>query len=187
MKAVSLARSVLTAILLATTLLPAPALLADGLKIRIPVPPVPKIVLPAPPPMIWLPSLQVYVAHDTPHNIFFHDGHYYLFHQSAWYLGPGYAGPWTAVKVREVPPGLRNFHGERWDEYEHEADRRYRGWHDDDDHHPFYARRDAHERHERAYWHAQEDHDRGNRDEHRDRRNHDQDRGKHRGRGRDDD
>jgi len=183
----SFVRSCFTAILLAMTLLPASALLTDEIKIKIPLPPAPRIVLPAPPPMVWLPQLQVYVAHDTPHNIFFHDGHYYLFHQNVWYLGPGYAGPWTTVRVREVPPGLRNFHGEHWEEYERDADHRYRNWHDDDAHYPFYARREAHERHERAYWHEREDHDRGRHDERRDRRDRDHDRGEHRGRDRGDD
>lgn len=187
MNATSLARTTLTAIVLATTLLPASALLADEIKIRIPVPPAPRIVLPAPPPMIWLPGLQVYVAHDTPHNIFFHEGRYYLFHQNVWYFGPGYAGPWTAATIKQVPPGLRKYRGERWNDYEREADRRYRDWHDDEAHYPFYARRDAYERHERAYWHEREARDRGRRDEHSDRRDHDQDRGLHRGRGRDDD
>jgi len=189
MKPIALARSTLAALLLATMLLP--GLRADEVKIKIPLPPAPRIVLPAPPPMIWLPQLRVYVAHDTPHSIFFHDGHYYLFHQNVWYLGPGYAGPWTVINVRQVPPGLHTFRGERWEEYERDADRRYRNWHDDDAHYPFYARREAHERHERAYWHERRedrgDHDRGRRDERGDRRDHDQGRSEHRGRGRDDD
>jgi hypothetical protein len=169
MKATSLARSTLTAILFATTLLPASVLLADEIKIRVPAPPAPRIVLPAAPPMIWLPGLQVYVAHDTPHNIFFHEGHYYLFHQNVWYLGPGYAGPWTAVTVKQVPPGLRKYRSEYWNEYEREADHRYRNWRDDEAHHPFYAQREAHELHERAYWHEREARDRGRREEHRGR------------------
>lgn len=188
MKSVSPSRFLLAAVLLAAMLLPATVLRADELKLKIPVPPLPRIVLPAPPPMVWLPQLRVYVAHDTPHNIFFHDGHYYLYHQNAWYLGPGYAGPWTAVTVRQVPPGLRAYRGDHWDDYQRDADERFRHWHDDDAHYPFYARREAHEHHERAYWHeSRDDHDRGHRDEGRGWRDHGQDRGEHRGRGRDDD
>lgn len=176
-----------------------PALAGDD-KIKIPTPPLfpkivlkapPKIVLPAPPPMVWLPGPQVYVAHNSPHRIFFHDGRYYLFNEGIWYIGPGYAGPWAHAEPRQVPPGLHRFHGEEWDGYQHEADRRYREGRDDD-HYAFYARHDAGERHERARWQDDGRRDRGWRDDGRDRgwRGHDEDRGdrgRGRGRGRDDD
>lgn len=162
MKPTSSQRSYTIATLLIAAFLAAQPARADEIKIRLPAPPglpAPRIVLPAPPPMIWLPGLQVYVAHDSPHHIFYHDGHYYLFRDNVWYMGPGFAGPWLIVKVRQVPPGLHGFRGERWEEYEHEADRRYRDWHDDDEHHPFYAGRER-GRGERAYWKGEE-HDRG--------------------------
>jgi hypothetical protein len=187
MKKPSRVRPILATLLLAAMLPPAASVLAGEIKIKIPTPPAPRIVLPAPPPMIWLPQLQVYVAHDTPHNIFFHDGRYYLYHQNSWYLGPGYGGPWNPVMVKQVPPGLRTYHGDRWDDYEREADHRYRNWHGDNAHHPFYARRDAYGHRERAYWHKWDEHDRDRRAEHHDRSDYGHDRGKHRGRDRDND
>jgi hypothetical protein len=126
----------------------------DEVKIKIPVPPIPRIVLPAPPPMIWLPGISVYVAHESPYPIFAHQNHYYLHHENIWYIGPGYDGPWSVIEERRVPPGLRGFRQERWRDYETEADRRFREDHEER-HYPYYADRPN----ERVYW--KQHHDRG--------------------------
>ncbi|HCU53246.1 MAG TPA: hypothetical protein DIC36_02835 [Gammaproteobacteria bacterium] len=150
-------------------------MLAGDIKIPLPPhPPLPKIVLPAPPAMIWLPGVQVYVAHDSPYPIFHREGRYYLNHEGAWYFGPGYNGPWTATDAHHVPPGLRNYRREHWGEYQREADHRFREGRDHD-HAAFYGHR-----HERAHW---KDKDHG-RDKHDGRGNHD-DRGNGKDRGRD--
>lgn len=154
----------------------------DEIKIKAPVPPIPKIVLPVPPPMIWLPGISVYVAHESPYPIFAHQNHYYLHHENIWYIGPAYNGPWTVIEARRVPPGLRGFRPERWRDYEMEADRRFREDREDR-HYPYYADRPS----ERVYW--KQHHDRGyerNRSPHGDGRRYDDDdqRGeRHRGRG----
>jgi hypothetical protein len=148
-------RSYVIATLLTAALLAAQPLGADEVKIRIPAPPVPKIVLPAPPPMIWLPVPQVYVAHDSPHHIFFHGGHYYLFHHDLWYMGSAHAGPWTRIKVKQLPPGLHKYRGGHWREYQREAAQRFREDRDAE-HRPFYAGRP----HEHAHW-KDDEHDRG--------------------------
>ena len=171
------------ALLLAAFLAAQPAR-SDEIKIKIPPPPIPKIVLPAPPPMIWLPGISVYVAHESPYPIFAHEGRYYLRHEHGWYVGPGYNGPWSAVEERHVPPGLRGFHHERWREYQLEADRRFREDREEH-HHPFYAGRPD----ERAYYDKHHGHgydrDRHEPGHERHHRDEDQDRhdGRHRGRG----
>lgn len=149
--------------LFTTLILISGSILAGGAKV--PLPPLPKIVLPAPPAMIWLPGLQVYVAHDSPYPIFHRDGRYYLNHGRAWYIGPGYNGPWAAANARQIPPGLRNYRRERWDDYQREAARRFREDRDHD-HTPFYGHR-----HERARW-KEDDHgpgQRGDADNHEER------------------
>lgn len=155
----------------------------DDIRIKVPVPPLPRIVLPAPPPMIWLPGISVYVAHDSPYPIFAHQNRYYLRHAHVWYVGPAYNGPWTVIEERRVPRNLRGFHQERWRDYETEADRRFRE--DRDEHHyPYYADRPG----ERVRW--QQHHDHGNdraRPERGGERRHDDDNGRrgdrHRDRG----
>lgn len=128
---------------------------ADEVRIKLPAPPVPKIVLPVPPPMIWLPVPQVYVAHATPHPIFFHAKHYYLHHHDVWYIGPGHGGPWTTIREKQLPPGLRKFHKNKWGDYQREADDRFR--HGKHDGHPaFYAGNPN----KRAYW-KDDEHERG--------------------------
>ena len=93
--------------------------------------PVPVVRLPAPPHMVWLPAPRIYVAFESPHQIFFDDDHYYLYDHDVWYAGPGYGGPWARIKVRHLPPGLRKYRHEQWDDFQHQARPRYR---DDDDH-----------------------------------------------------
>lgn len=127
----------------------------DNVTIRLPappLPPIPKITLRVPPPMVWLPIPQVYVARDTPHQIFYHEDRYYLFHEDRWYVGPGYEGPWAIVHVGLLPPGLRAYRARDWDDYQREAYRRHRDHDDDDHHHAFYGHRGEHNRYERVRW-----------------------------------
>jgi len=173
---------VIAALLGALFLITGPVL-ADDNRIKIPappLPPLPKIVLPSPPPMVWLPVPQVYVAHDSPHQIFHHEGHYYLHRQDVWYIGPGYAGPWTVANQKQVPPGLRKYRGERWGEYQREAAQHFRDGRNHD-HSPFYASRENGQPRERAHW-KDSNHDRGR---HGDKEKNDQN-GHGRGRGHDD-
>lgn len=123
---------------------------ASDNQIRIPLPPLPKIVLPAPPPMIWLPAPKIYVAHNSPYPIFFHSGNYYLHDQDTWYIGPGYAGPWNRVHPKKLPKYLRAFRNDSWEQYQSEAAYQFRS--NRYEHEPFYARREAREQHQRAYW-----------------------------------
>lgn len=128
---------------------------ASDNQIRIPLPPLPKIVLPAPPPMIWLPTPKIFVAHKSPYPIFFHSGQYYLHDQDNWYIGPGYAGPWNGVHSKKVPKNLRTFRKDNWGQYQSEAAQHFRS--DRHEREPFYARREAREQHQRAYWQEYED------------------------------
>jgi len=150
------------AVLLGALFLISGPVLADDNRVKIPappMPPLPKIVLPSPPPMVWLPVPKVYVAHDTPHQIFHHEGHYYLRHQDVWYIGPGYNGPWAMAKEKQVPPGLRRYRGEHWGEYQREAAHHFREGRDDG-HASFYAGHGENHPRERAHW-KDKDHDRG--------------------------
>lgn len=149
-------------------------------EIRIPLPPLPKIVLPAPPPMIWLPAPKIYVAHKSPYPIFFHSGHYYLHDHDKWYIGPGYAGPWNPVRSKKVPKNLRKFRKENWGKYQSDAAHHFRS--DRYEHEPFYARREAREQHRRVSWQEYEDrhdHERHERHEHKKKKEKKDKHGKH--------
>ena len=127
----------------ACILLSAPA--QAGGNISLPLPPLPPLVLPpiphiklsAPPLMVWLPTPAVYVAMDSPYPIFCHENRYYLHSNNAWYVGPGYNGPWATVHVSLLPPGLHHFHEHEWNRYQHEA--HYWREHDHHDHRQFYG------------------------------------------------
>lgn len=93
--------------------------------------PAPVVVLPAPPHMVWLSGPRIYIAFGSPHQIFFQDDNYYLNDHDVWYAGPGYGGPWARININVLPPGLRRYRHEQWEEYQREARPRYR---DDDDH-----------------------------------------------------
>lgn len=133
-------------------------------KFRAPMPPMPRIVLPAPPPMIWLPTPKIHVAYDSPYPIFHHEQHYYLHHENVWYLGPSHNGPWQLIKGKQVPKNLRKFKKDKWSHYQRDAARHFRENREDRRHHHFYADRP----HERASWNDYERrsrNDRGRRDE----------------------
>lgn len=159
------------AALLATVLLSAKPLYADDVKIKIPAPPMPKIVLPAPPPMIWLPTPQIHVAYDSPYPIFHQERHYYLHHDDNWYIGPSYNGPWGLIKGKQVPKSLRKFKKDNWGHYQREAAQRFRDDHDDRHHHHFYADRPQ----ERATWDDYERRSRKDRHYHEHRDDHQRD------------
>ena len=140
----------------------APAIAADSGRITLPLPPLPKITLPAPPAMIWLPAPQIHVAYDSPHPIFHHEGRYYLHHNDTWHTGPSHNGPWNLIKDKQVPKKLRKFKKDNWGHYQSEAARQFRGGHGDERHHHFYADQPQ----ERATWNDQER--RSGRGDHRD-------------------
>jgi hypothetical protein len=79
-----------------------------NVNVRIGDPP-PPVIVHAPPTMVLLPEPQTYVAVGVPYDIFFVDGRYYYLHESHWFWGPAYGGPWTFVTVERLPPGLRKF------------------------------------------------------------------------------
>lgn len=124
---------------------------ADGIYIRVPAPPVPHIVLSAPPPMVWLPSIGIYVAHESPYPIFFLDGRYYLRDHDRWFAAHAYGGPWGRVDDMRLPPPLRRYHDRDWDRYQHEAGMGYRR--NDDRMHPMFypGRRDGDRYQERDF------------------------------------
>ncbi len=99
---------------------------AAGVVIQIPGPPVPTILLPAPPPMVWLPSLGIYVAHNSSRPIFFHEGRYYVRDRGMWFAAQSYRGPWGRVDSRLLPPPLHSYHDRDWDRYQNEAATYYR-------------------------------------------------------------
>jgi|SRR5438093_6456424 len=69
----------------------------------------PPVVVYSPPTMVLLPEPQMYVAVGVPYDIFFVGGRYYYLHESHWFWGPQYGGPWSYVEVERLPPGLRKF------------------------------------------------------------------------------
>src|SRR5262249_47544418 len=88
-------------------------------------PPAPVIVQ-EPPPMLYLPEPGIYVAAGIPYDVFFIGGRYYYFHANHWFWGRGYAGPWTYVEYRSLPPGLRRYKLVRLREYREREYRVYR-------------------------------------------------------------
>lgn len=89
--------------------------------------PAPVVALPAPPPMVWLPGPAIYVAYGSPQPIFFINGQYWLHSQGAWYVGPGYAGPWGHANARHLPPGLHKFREADWRGYQRDAEKHRHG------------------------------------------------------------
>lgn len=105
-------------------LLPAALLLVLGaspasaqirLKIDLPLPPIPKLVL-------IQPGIQV--VEDFDEEVFFHNGWYWCRRSDGWYRARSPRARFEWVEVRHVPPGLAKMpagHYRRW----HKGDRRH--------------------------------------------------------------
>ncbi len=77
-----------------------------GAGIRLPLPPLPRLFLPAPPPLVPIPGTYVYTAPDAEADIVFYQGAWYRPHGGHWYRANGYNGPWSALSVERVPRAL---------------------------------------------------------------------------------
>ena len=100
--------------------------------------PLPSLVIPAPPPVILIPSTYVYFVPDVGMDIFFYRGHWYRPHHGAYYRATSYNGPWVSIAhsavprsilyvpsdYRRVPPGHQRIHHgdlmKNWDTWEKE-------------------------------------------------------------------
>jgi len=69
----------------------------------------PQVVFEAPPRFIYTPHLGFYVAVETPYDMVFMDGRYYLWSNGFWYEAPYYDGPWAVVYADRIPPWLGRF------------------------------------------------------------------------------
>lgn len=74
-----------------------------GINIGVPVPPPPRIILPAPPRVVVVPNSPVSYAPSVEFNLFVYGGRYYTFQDGAWFYASSHRGPWTFVPVERVP------------------------------------------------------------------------------------
>ena len=86
-----------------------------NIKVKVPLPPLPRLVFPAPPTVVVIPSTYVYVVPDVEVDIVFYRGYWYRPHGDRWYRASSYNGPWSLLAVAKVPgafkklpPGFRS-------------------------------------------------------------------------------
>ena len=72
----------------------------------IPLPPLPPLVIPAPPPLFVIPGTYVYYPPDVDVDIFFYHGYWYRPYGGGWYRAGAYNGPWRTVSPNRVPRAL---------------------------------------------------------------------------------
>ncbi len=100
----------LTSLVVATA---ASQAMADGVKIGvnigIPLPPPivvappPPVVVASPPQLVIVPGTPVFYAPGASINVFAYGGHYYSFHEGAWFVAAAPGRPWVAVAPAKVP------------------------------------------------------------------------------------
>ena len=111
--------SLLVAALVAMGVVAAPqvssAQVEVNVGVRIPLPPLPRFVFPAPPVLIVVPETYMYVAPDVDIDVVFYQGYWYRPHSGRWYRASGYDGPWIVLAEKQVPhafkklpPGFRS-------------------------------------------------------------------------------
>ena len=64
------------------------------------------INVPAPPPLVVIPSTPIQYAPNVDGNYFFYGGEYYVFTNGQWYVSPGYNGPWVVLAPEFIPMPL---------------------------------------------------------------------------------
>jgi hypothetical protein len=88
----------------------------------------------APPVLVPVPSSPVRYAPSLPANYFAYDGRFFVYDGGAWYAGPAYDGPWTAVSIDVLPPPLLavpvRYYRARPPAWRHWELRRAPHWHD---------------------------------------------------------
>jgi len=114
----------MTLLLALTGFLPTQAHAQVSVNVNIGAPP--PVIVQAPPPMLFLQDPGVYVAVGIPYDVFFFGGRYYYVQGNHWFWGPGYAGPWTYVEYRTLPPGLRKYKVVKLREYREREYKVYR-------------------------------------------------------------
>jgi hypothetical protein len=91
----------------------------------------PQVVFSAPPRFIYSPHLGFYAAVETPYDVVYLDGHYYLWSKGFWYAAPYYTGPYVVVQGGRVPPPLHRF---GWKEIRRYRDSEFGEYHRDQKH-----------------------------------------------------
>jgi hypothetical protein len=74
----------------------------------LPAPPLPPLILPAPPLVVVIPGSYVYFSPDLDADLFFYHGYWYRPYERRWYRGSHYNGPWGFVSPNRVPRVLIN-------------------------------------------------------------------------------
>jgi hypothetical protein len=88
----------------------------------------------SPPVLVPVPSSPVLYAPSLRANYFAYDGRFFVYDGGAWYAGPAYDGPWTAVRLAVLPPPLLavpvRYYRARPPAWRHWEPRRAPRWHD---------------------------------------------------------
>lgn len=120
------------------------------------------------PLFIASPRLGFYVGVDTPYDIVFSSGFFYLYYNNSWHRSQHHNGPWVEVPYRNLPPGISRHRIEQIRSY---RDREYRAYRKDRKHYRGRYFRPDHE--EQRYMKEERRHDKERRkEEKRDRKQH---------------
>ena len=84
------------------------AIAGVNINVGINIPPPPRLVIPAPPPLFVIPGTYVYTAPEVNVDIFFYHGYWYRPYQGHWYRSGSYNGKWVDIVPEKVPRVLIN-------------------------------------------------------------------------------
>jgi hypothetical protein len=68
--------------------------------------PLPSVVIPAPPAVVFIPATYVYFVPDIGADIFFYHGYWYRPHHGHYYRATSYNGPWVTLAPSAVPRAI---------------------------------------------------------------------------------
>jgi hypothetical protein len=77
--------------------------LSAPVEAGLPAPPLPPLLLPAPPPVVLIPDTYAYFAPDVDGELIFYHGYWYRPYEGRWYRSSRYRGPWGFIAIGRVP------------------------------------------------------------------------------------
>jgi uncharacterized protein YcfJ len=90
-----------------------------------------QVVIGAPPRFIYSSALGFYVSVETPYDLVYLGGRYYLLNNGLWYTASYYNGPWVVAKAGRLP---RVLYRSRYEDIRHHRDFEYRAYLHDQKH-----------------------------------------------------
>lgn len=78
-------------------------------KVQVSTGSTPSFVIDSPPNFIYLKNQGFSVSKDSPYDIVYYTGNYYIYNNAHWYRSSDYHGPWIPIQDSWLPPQIGRY------------------------------------------------------------------------------